>query len=420
MQSSLYRWLRLSFFNLLLVSLIGVILRYKILFSLPFIDQKHLLHGHSHFAFSGWITHTLMVLLVNHLSQYKGEVVFRKYRFLLYANLFSAYGMLISFPIQGYGLWSISFSILSIFTSYAFAIAYWKDLNSIHSKNVSHLWFKAALLFNAVSSLGVFSLAFMMAAKMIHQNWYLATVYFFLHFQYNGWFFFACMGLLFARIEHITSIHKQLKNIFWLFCAACIPAYLLSALWLPISPVIYWAVVMAAFAQVAGWIMFINLFARNKTAFTNSFPASGRWLFVLSALTLSIKLLLQLGSTIPSLSQLAFGFRPIVIGYLHLVLLGMISVFLVGYILSFQLIRITKILILGVSIFVAGIFINEFLLMTEGIAALSYHIIPFINESLFIAAIIMFSGLVLMNLRYRYTENNPVSDLNHNPGDTIT
>ena len=404
MHSSLYRWLRLSFFNLLLVSLIGVILRYKIAFSLPFIDQKHLLHGHSHFAFSGWITHTLLVLLVNHLARYKGEAVFRKYRFLLYANLFTAYGMLISFPIQGYGIWSISFSTLSILTSYVFAITYWKDLNSIHSNTVSHLCCKAALLFNAISSLGAFSLAFMMATKTIHQNWYLAAVYFFLHFQYNGWFFFAGMGLLFSRIEHIVSIQKQLKNIFWLFCTACIPAYLLSALWLPIHLVIYWAVVAAAFAQVTGWGIFIKLFIMNKTAFTNSFPVAGRWLFLLSALAFTIKLLLQLGSTIPSLSQLAFGFRPIVIGYLHLILLGVISIFLIGFIMSFQFVHISKLFKMGVYVFVGGIFINQLFLMTQGVAALSYHIIPFIDESLLVAALIMFSGLVLMNFHYGFSE----------------
>ena len=135
---------------------------------------------------------------------------------MLYANLFTAYGMLISFTIQGYATWSISFSTLSIFTSYAFTVVYWKDLNSL-PKNVSRLWFKAALFFNVISSLGVFLLAFMMATKMVHQNWYLASVYFFLHFQYNGWFFFACMGLLVARIEHIVFIPKQLTLIFWLF-----------------------------------------------------------------------------------------------------------------------------------------------------------------------------------------------------------
>ncbi len=56
MDSSLRRWLQISFLNLLIVSLLGVTLRYKIAFSFPYLDQKHLLHGHSHFAFAGWVT----------------------------------------------------------------------------------------------------------------------------------------------------------------------------------------------------------------------------------------------------------------------------------------------------------------------------------------------------------------------------
>ena len=113
----LQRWLKTCLFNLFIVACIGVILRYKIAFSLPFIDQKHLLHGHSHFAFAGWITQAIMVFLIAYLVQQKGEVVYKRYRWLLYANLFTAVGMLISFPIEGYGLFSIIFSTLSIFVS---------------------------------------------------------------------------------------------------------------------------------------------------------------------------------------------------------------------------------------------------------------------------------------------------------------
>src|SRR3954469_18815870 len=95
------RWLRISFLNLLIVACLGVILRYKIAFSLPFINQGYLLHGHSHFAFAGWVTQALMVLLVAYLGDQGLENIFKKYRFLLYANLVTAYGMLVTFPIQG-------------------------------------------------------------------------------------------------------------------------------------------------------------------------------------------------------------------------------------------------------------------------------------------------------------------------------
>ena len=401
MGSSLRRWLHISFLNLLIVAIIGVILRYKIAFSFPFIDQKHLLHGHSHFAFAGWVTQVLMVLLVQYLSQYKGQDIFKKYRPVLYGNLITAYGMLICFPLQGYGFGAISFSTLSIFNSWFFAIWFWKDLNTVEHRNTSHLWFKAALLFYAISSLGAFSLAYMMANKIMHQKGYLAAVYYFLHFQYNGWFFFSCMGLLVSRFEKIISALKQLKIIFWLFCLACVPAYFLSVLWMPIPGLVYGLVIASAIAQCVGWTMLVKLIFKNKPVIRQSFPKKGSQLLLLSAIALTIKLLLQLGSTHPALSQLAFGFRPIVIGYLHLVLLGMITIFIIGYIISINVLTTGKYFMTGIWIFVSGIIINEILLMLQGVAGMDYIIIPYINESLFVAATTMFSGILVFNRSIR-------------------
>lgn len=397
----LRKWLQISIFNLLIVACIGIILRYKIAFSLPFVDQKHLLHAHSHFAFSGWITQVLMALLIYHLSKFKVDA-FKNYRWLLYGNLFTAYGMLLSFPVQGYSLISISFSTLSIINSYFFAIKFWKDLNTIQQKYISHLWFKVALIFNAISSLGAFSLAFLMANKVNNQNFYLGAIYFFLHFQYNGWFFFAGMGLLIYQLEKIVPNQKKLKIIFWLFFSACFPAYFLSALWMPIPFIIYCIVVMAAILQFISWLLLLQIIIKNSSSIKTIFAKQGRWLLLLSAIALTIKLMLQLGSTIPSLSQLAFGFRPIVIGYLHLVLLAVTSIFIIGYIVSKDLVPIDKNFKRGIIVFVAGVIINEFFLMIEGVAALYYIGIPYINELLFVAAFILFSGILLMNWRNKF------------------
>lgn len=410
---SLRRWLQISFLNLLLVSVLGVTLRYKIAFAFPFFDQKFLQHGHSHFAFAGWLTQVLMVLLVQYLSQYKGGNVFKDYRWFLTANCITAYGMLIFFPLQGYGFWSISFSTLSIFVSYFFAIRYWKDLNRLSVNSTSHYWFKAALVFSVISSIGAFSLAFMMATKNLHQTWYLAAAYFFLHFQYNGWFFFAGMGLLVSKIEKLFNTPKQWKIIFWLFALACVPAYFLSALWLPIPLFVYLLVIVAAIAQVAGWGLLLRSMLKNKTAIRNVFHQKGRLLLILAGVALTIKLLLQLGSTHPALSQIAFGFRPIVIGYLHLVLLGVITIFILGYIISMDLIGRGKYFMPGIWIFIAGIIINEVLLMLQGALGLSYIIVPFINEFLFIAALILFSGILLFNISSRGRDNANLS--NENP-----
>ncbi|MEP6711647.1 MAG: hypothetical protein ABJA37_04480 [Ferruginibacter sp.] len=392
----LRKWLGISFFNFFMVASLGVLLRYKIAFYLPFFEQKFVLHSHSHFAFSGWITQTLMLLLVHYLSLKSGDSVFKKYRWLLYANLITAYGMLISFIIQGYAFFSIGFSTLSIFVSYYFAVCYWRDLNRISEKNISQMWLKASLVFSVLSSIGAFGLAYMMVNKISLENWYLGAIYFFLHFQYNGWFFFAGMGLLVAKFEKIDGTVKILRAAFWLFCLACIPAYFLSVLWMPLPLVLYFIIIAAVIAQLAGWILMVKVFFKNKLFISQQFSKYGKILLLLSAIAFSIKLLLQSGSVHPALSQLSYGFRPIIIGYLHLVLLAVTSIFMIGYIVSFEMITISKRLIMGIFIFVSGVIINELLLMLQGVSALSYNIVPYMNILLLAAAFILFTGIGLM------------------------
>lgn len=397
MNASLNKWIRIPLFNFFITAFIGVILRYKIAFALPFIQQKNLLHGHSHFAFAGWITQILMFFII--VQVVGNNTLPKKYERLLWSNLFTASGMLIAFPIQGYGLFSIIFSTLSIFVSYVFAFHLWKDINQKKSKQPSHLFFKAAVFFNALSSIGAFSLAFMMANKIISQKLSLLAVYFFLHFQYNGWFLFACMGLLVAPIEKYLQNFKQLNTAFWILFTASIPSYFLSALWLKLPVVLNIIVIIAAFAQLIGWHFFIKTIVAKKISF-NSVPKIAKMLFLFSAIAASLKFILQAGSLIPSLSTIAFGFRPIVIGYLHLVFLGTISTFIIAYYSSFFLQHIGKKLRTGIIILTAGIILNEMILMIQGLADMYYFFIPNLNIVLLCIAIIMFTGLVFINISF--------------------
>ena len=400
---SLRNWIRVSFLSLLVVAFLGIILRYKIAYSLPFIEQKNLHHGHSHFAFSGWVTQVLMVLMVQYIYRLTGRV--RKiYTALLYINLFSAYGMLVFFILWGYGFWSIGFSVLSIAVSVVFAIGYIRDLLIRDRKKVSHWWFTAALIFSVLSSLGTYAEAYLMANRIIHQNWYLAAEYFYLHFQYNGWFFFAAMGLLVTRLETIAAFRKKLVLIFWMFFTALVPAYFLSALWMPIPLFIYVLVVAAAILQCTGWALMLHFFKQNKAAIQALFGRSGRLVLILSGFALTLKLLLQLGSTHPALSQLAFGFRPIVIGYLHLVLLGVITLFIIGFSIGTGIIPHHRFLLAGTWIFIGGVVINELLLMLQGVMGLSYEAVPHIDQWLLGASIVMFTGILLLNTHIHRSE----------------
>ena len=244
--------------------------------------------------------------------------------------------------------------------------------------------------------MGAFALTVMMVNKVIHQNWYLAAEYFYLHFQYNGWFFFACMGLFTAFISRHTDSEKILTKIFRLFAFAIIPAYFLSALWMDIPVWVYILVILSAIAQVAGWVWFVKLIRNNWSLLEPKFSTTSKYILACSAVALTAKLFLQLGSTIPSLSDLAFGFRPIVIGYLHLVLLGVISLFLLGSMFSEDYFYNNKRSVTGVFIFAGAVILNEVLLMVQGVSAITYTSIPFINEMLLGTALLLFTGAFLM------------------------
>jgi hypothetical protein len=392
------KWSRLALLNLAIVAAAGVMLRYKIVFSLPVVDHKNLLHAHSHFAFSGWVSLALCMAMVSVIAPADATRL-RLYNRLFVAMNLVSFGMLLTFPFMGYKAPSIALSTLSILLSYCFAGFTWKDMDrSALPRYIAH-WFKAALFFYVLSSLGAFHLAWLMASKTGSQPLYIGSVYFFLHFQYNGWFLFAIIGLFFAqwRQSGIAVDAKKINNVFWLLAGACVPAFLLSALWMRLPMGLRGIAVTAALVQLAALVVLYRSLGRALRWFYQRLNKATRLLWLLAGIACLLKFFMQGLSAIPQLSYLAFGFRPIVIGYLHLILLGFVTLFLLGYLVQQQFLQYQVLPRWGKAaliVFVGGVILNELLLMTQGIAAIGYTGLPWTNYLLLVAALIMCSGLV--------------------------
>ncbi|HAV02695.1 MAG TPA: hypothetical protein DCW95_05815, partial [Chryseobacterium sp.] len=179
-------WMKFALVNFCIVAVLGVIMRYKILFSLPWLDQKHLQDAHSHFAFYGWITTAIYILLTDYLRKTMPNVAMKKYRALIIVNVISAFAMLATFIYGGYFWASIAASTAALLCSFVFAGVFYKDTAGL--RDASKIWFRSALFFAVISSLGVFNLAYMKMTGTVSQSMYLASEYYFLHFQYNGFF----------------------------------------------------------------------------------------------------------------------------------------------------------------------------------------------------------------------------------------
>lgn len=378
-------WFGVGLLNLTLVAFLGLVMRWKIAFDFPFFEQRNLLHAHSHFAFSGWITHLLYAAFGAVAMGVFSPGKQARYQWMTGLNLACAFGMLVAFSAQGYKPVSIFFSTSSLLIGVCFAWYYISDLRAVRAPFAP--WAITALLLNVFSSIGPLQLAWMMATRSMSQDLYLGSVYFYLHFQYNGWFFFGSIAL----IVYYFRLGPVLNRYFPVFLLTVFPTFLLSVLWMKIPQWLNLVAAGAAVLQLFTWLLVLRRVSGSRRR--NDAPVSSQGvLFLLAAIAITLKFMLQALSAIPSLNQLVFGFRPIVIAYLHLVLLGGYSLFFLGFMIAAGVLRPSGMVRLGTAVFVAGVLLNEALLAIQGAAAFSYFPVPFTNELLVAAAVLLLTG----------------------------
>lgn len=373
--------IRSALLNLFLVALMGALLR-----SFPFIssfplEYKNILHGHSHVAFGGWVMPALLGLLLKNFPLVQQKVAYRHWRNITFLLLASAYGMLIAFPIQGYEPVSIFFSTLSIVAGFYLAIVIWKRLPALKT-SVSLHFLKAGIFYMVLSSMGPLATGPLIALGKTGTPLYFDVIYFFLHFQYNGWFLFALMALFYKSIEEI-KIKTNGTKVFWLLNIACTPTYFLSVLWHQ-PPLLFNVVAgIAAFLQCAAMVYLIKdmllLPLNNKLVKT---------MLYLSFVSLVAKIVLQFISALPSIAELAYLQRNFVIAYLHLVLLGCISLFLIAWIINLFVLQVTKFLKTGVLLFIAAFIGSEIILVFYPVSAMLNYSFPYSALLLFLFSLL--------------------------------
>jgi hypothetical protein len=301
--------------------------------------------------------------------------------------------MLVSFPFQGYGAFSITFSTLHTLAAFVFIIQFFRStkINSTVSLTLA----KAALLYFALSSIGPFFLGYLKANALDHLDLYRNSIYFYLHFQYNGFFLFGVLSLLLKLTENSMS-ESDRRNVTlgsYILIACCIPAYFLSILWA--RPAIVFNIVgfVSALAQLVALLIIIK--SVNNILKTANDSRQEKLLFSLSFSALVLKSILQLISAHPSIAVFANEFRAIVIAYLHLVLLGGISLFLFGWLNRRKLIEFWSPWALGFILI--GFTASEIILIISPWHGTFFHIpVHISNYLLFFFSVVMVCGVGLV------------------------
>ncbi|GEP98738.1 hypothetical protein CCY01nite_49980 [Chitinophaga cymbidii] len=333
----LNRWTGITLINLFVVAVLGVLLRSVQLFPIPFVEYKFVLHAHSHFAFGGWVTLALAAWMTGELLVHRPV-----YKWWLSGLLLTSVGMLLSFPFQGYGPVSIPFSMLFITCTYGFAYTFIKDLRHAAVSRSVRLLVKGALGFLVLSSLGPFTLAILMATGTHNPVLYNDAIYGYLHLQYSGFFTPAIFALLFHRYK---VDNRQFVN--WLLLSV-LPTVCLTWLWHAPGIIVYIIAMVGSVLLIGG----LTPFMRMRIA---GLP----WLAKVALGCFVLKQVLQACTVIPGVGDFVFFNRPVIIGYLHLVLLGFVTLYLLSH---FRLPAGN-----GMAVFVAGVVMNEVALFAQGL-----------------------------------------------------
>ena len=352
--------LRITFVFFFIAATFGLLLRMEQAGLLSY-NYKNLLHTHSHIALLGWMYNAAIILL--QYTVFKKET--KSLNTIFWISQVTFVGMLFSFPFEGYRLFSITFSTLYLFCSYFLVGQLFKHSNKLSSPYVAK-FIKWSGIYLVLSSLGPFALAVIMAKGLADTFWYKLAIYWFLHFLYNGFFVF----VFFSYFLNTFGERKYYKLIFLLMNSSVVPLYALSTLWLKPEISVYMLSAVVAIFQLIAFVLLlkgqeIKLHFRNRLSWNLI-----RLVFIAYGLKVIFQLLASSSGVQKFISDtISFS----VIGFIHLVMLGVFTLFFIAIFINENYFRQSKLVTLGVYLLVAGIIGSETLLFAQSAIVYFWH-----------------------------------------------
>lgn len=388
-------WLGLLYFCL--AALLGLLLRSFPVFGFQF-NYRYVVHAHSHIALLGWVYVGLTTLLHFCFVKKKGSSV--AYQRIFWCTQGTLIGMLLTFPFTGYALFSIIFSTLFLIVSYVYVYHFWKNIKPKFNQSKALRCAKAALLYLVISSIGPWALGAIMNTLGPQSIWYRLAIYFYLHFQYNGWMVLALVALFLFVLEQkgIELPQKGFTQFFKMVNWGIVLTFALSVLWTEPPMGLYVAAGLGALVQCYSFVQ-LGILVKNKIHLLSlsKFQISLMRIVVILGL---IKMSLQLLTALPYFARLATIYMDLTIGYLHLTFLGVISIGLFFFVDYYGLMRIAQRPFVW---YFSGFVLSELLIFYRGIAAwMQWEPLGNYTVILILASMLMPIGLILMLSKNRF------------------
>jgi len=203
--------------------------------------------------------------------------------------------------------------------------------------------------------------------------------------------------LFFNSRWHITSesTRKKIRYFAFLICLSIVPSLFLALLWHP-HDYIKWLAYAGCALILLSLGMFLSLAGWLKKA-VQSKSLLVRSLLILFLISFLAKSLLQTGTIFPWLAHAVFGLRPIIIGFLHLVFLGLVSFYILSHYMDKGYYPLnTGFARASIIFFTGAVIFNELVLLVDGIGLLMFVAHDIYGWLLWIASILLLTGSALI------------------------
>jgi len=337
-------------------------MRFIYLVEIPFLDYKHLLHAHSHVAMLGWgflaVSGALLFVVLEKAPLPK--VIHQR---ILWLNVIAGVGMAIFFTYQGYGPLSIGFSTIHLIGAYYFAWHFLKKIRTLPNSS-ARPFAKWAVYWMLISTLGLWSIAPISATLGKLHPLYFASIQFFLHFQFNGWFTFAILALLIWYVEKRDSSLQIPKAGFILLQLSLVLTYTLSITWSTPETFLFYLNSLGVVLQLLAFFLILHPLLRH---FLFKKRDISSWLLAIGLLSLMFKVIIQTAVAAPFIAEISYTIRNFVVGFIHLTMLGSISLTLLALLIRAGYFPVDQSAKLGYGMLSFAFIATEVLLFTQGL-----------------------------------------------------
>lgn len=390
----LKKWILICFGNFLIAALMGLLLRLQFVAPVGNVNYQFLLHGHSHIAMLGWV-YLALFALIYHFFIPKNKETEKKFNRLFWITEGAVIGMMIAFPLQGYAVFSIIFSTIHIFSSYYFVRLVWKN-QQIESLAERYL-LKTALFFMILSTCGIWCLGPAVGLLGKASAFYQIAIQFFLHFQFNGWFIIAVLALLFHQMKVKVENQTFFSFYKWLIVGTVL-TFALPVSWFISSPILTWINGAGVVVQLVAFTKLFLMLRPQFGIFYAKLKEVEKIVYSFALVSLGLKVMVQLVVIFPDMALVSHQVRNFVIGFIHMIMLGVITGFLLGFLLNTKVINYkNRFSEYGIKIFLMGFVLTEFLLFAQGgNLFFNWNLIPMYHQNLFLSSIWLVVGIIMI------------------------